>query len=70
MPPADESVSEPAVSGAESVTPEQVATLVYSYDTTVRFEDGTTSVFSNAQQPAWKAGDKVRVVDGVILAQG
>jgi hypothetical protein len=70
MPPVDEAASEPAVAGEASVTSEQVAALVYSYETTVRFEDGTTSVFSYAAEPTWKSGDKVRVVDGAILAQG
>lgn len=51
-------------------SPDPVAELVYGYETTVRFEDGTTSVFSYAEPPTWKAGDKVRVVDGLILAQG
>lgn len=37
-----------------------------SYSTTVRFEDGTSRTFSDAAAPGWKAGDKVRVVDGVI----
>lgn len=60
----------PAVPADEAAEPEQVAGLIYSYETTVRFEDGRTSVFSHAKQPAWKAGDKVRVVDGEILVQG
>jgi len=70
MPAADVGVSEPAAADEQSTAPEPVATLVYSYETTVRFEDGSTSVFSHAAEPSWKAGDKVRVVDGAILAQG
>jgi len=50
--------------------PETVAQVAHSYETTVRLEDGTTSVFSQAELPSWQAGDKVRVVDGVILVSG
>ena len=60
----------PTVPAEEAAEPEQVAGVIYSYETTVRFDDGTTNVFSHAQQPNWKAGDKVRVVDGEILVQG
>ncbi len=68
--PADDSAVAPVVPAEEAAAPEQVAQLIYSYETTVRFENGTTNVFSHAEQPTWKAGDKVRVVDGVILVQG
>lgn len=37
-----------------------------SYDITVRFDDGTTRVFSQATEPSWRAGDKVRVNNGVL----
>jgi outer membrane lipoprotein SlyB len=37
-----------------------------SYATTVRFGDGSTRVISQAQAPAWRAGDKVKVVDGIV----
>lgn len=60
----------PAVPAEEVPAPEQVAQVIYSYETTVRFEDGTTDVFSYAKQPSWKAGDKVHVVDGEVLVQG
>ncbi len=68
--PADGSAVAPAAAAEETAAPEQIAQVIYSYETTVRFEDGTTDVFSHAKQPTWKAGDKVRVVDGEILVQG
>ncbi len=37
-----------------------------SYDITVRFEDGTTKVFSEATPPSWKSGDKVKLIDGKL----
>ncbi|MBI3524340.1 MAG: glycine zipper 2TM domain-containing protein [Betaproteobacteria bacterium] len=40
------------------------------YETTVRFEDGTTRVFGEANLPQWRAGDRVKVIDGVIRLQG
>jgi outer membrane lipoprotein SlyB len=37
-----------------------------SYSITVRLEDGSTRVVNQATAPAWRAGDKVKFVDGVI----
>ena len=37
-----------------------------SYETTVRFEDGSSRVIAEANAPAWRTGDHVKVVDGVI----
>ena len=37
-----------------------------SYQITVRLGDGSTRVFSESSPPAWRAGDKVRIVDGQI----
>jgi outer membrane lipoprotein SlyB len=37
-----------------------------TFDITVRFEDGTTRVFNQATEPAWRAGDKVRVNNGIL----
>ena len=67
--PAANGAAEPAAPGADAAAPEQVASLTYSYEITVRFDNGTTSVISLAEPPTWKSGDKVRVVDGEILAQ-
>jgi len=36
------------------------------YETTVRFDDGTTKVFSETSPQPWKDGERVQVVDGVI----
>lgn len=36
------------------------------YDVTVRMDDGSTRTFSYDAQPAYQAGSKVRVVDGVL----
>ncbi len=36
------------------------------YEITVRFEDGSSRVISSASMPAWRTGDHVKVVDGVI----
>lgn len=37
-----------------------------SYEITVRFDDGSSRVISEANAPTWRAGDKVKVVNGVI----
>lgn len=37
-----------------------------SYDVTVRMNDGSSRVISEANQPTWRTGDKVKIVNGVI----
>jgi outer membrane lipoprotein SlyB len=37
-----------------------------AFDITVRFDDGSSRVFTEANLPTWRNGDKVRVVNGVI----
>lgn len=37
-----------------------------TYEITVRFDDGSSRVITEATAPAWRSGDKVRVVNGVI----
>ena len=37
-----------------------------SYEVTVRMDDGSTRVIHEASAPTWRAGDQVKVVDGVI----
>lgn len=51
---------------------ESVSSDPFHHEVTVRYEDGSTGVFSLADAPAWQAGDKVRVVDGIelVAAQG
>lgn len=41
-----------------------------SYETTVRLEDGSTRAISQQAQPGWQAGDRVKIVDGVVRANG
>lgn len=38
-----------------------------TWETTVRLEDGSLQSFKSAAQPAWHAGERVRVLDGQIL---
>lgn len=38
------------------------------YEVAVRLDDGTRRVVSEANAPAWRQGDRVRIVDGVIRA--
>lgn len=37
-----------------------------SYEITVRFDDGTSRVFTEANAPTWRVGDKIKVVNGMI----
>ena len=37
-----------------------------AYEVTVRMDDGSSRVISEANPPAWRTGDHVKVVDGVI----
>ena len=37
-----------------------------SYEVTVRFDDGTSRVITEASLPSWRNGDKVKVINGVI----
>ena len=41
-----------------------------SYEITVRFEDGTTRVFTQANEPAWRVGDKIKLTDGLLSSNG
>ncbi|MBE0612027.1 MAG: glycine zipper 2TM domain-containing protein [Burkholderiales bacterium] len=41
-----------------------------SYEVTVRLDNGTSRVFSEASLPSWRNGDKVRIVNGVIRSNG
>ncbi len=36
------------------------------YEVTVRFDDGTSRVITEASAPSWRSGDKVKVINGVI----
>jgi outer membrane lipoprotein SlyB len=38
------------------------------YEVAVRFDDGSSQVFRQDQAPAWRSGDRVKVVNGVVTA--
>jgi len=38
----------------------------HSWDVVVRMDNGTKRTFHNAQQPSWRSGDSVRVVNGQL----
>ncbi len=38
------------------------------YEVVVRYGDGSSQVFQQDQAPAWRSGDRVKVVNGVIVA--
>jgi len=40
------------------------------YDVVVRFEDGSTRTFSSDSAPAWHNGDRVRLQNGLLTADG
>ena len=40
------------------------------YQIIVRYEDGTKGLFTQATPPSWRAGDKVKVINGVIQGRG
>ena len=41
---------------------------VKSYEIAVRLDDGSTQFITQDKPPAWRSGDRVRLVDGVITA--
>ncbi len=47
---------------------EKRAKKTVHYDVVVRLEDGTSRTFSYQTEPAFRAGDKVKIVDGAIVA--
>ena len=56
-----------AVAGNEI---EKSSSSTQHYEITVRFENGSSRVFNQANQPTWQPGDRVRVIDGVIRSNG
>jgi hypothetical protein len=46
---------------------EQKVRATKHWEVTVRLDDGSTKTISSETQPAWHAGERVRVVDGQIL---
>jgi outer membrane lipoprotein SlyB len=49
---------------------EKKAKTSSEYRIVVRFEDGSTRTYPSATVPGWRIGDKVKVIDGVIQANG
>ena len=49
---------------------EKKATASKSYEILVRFEDGNTRIVKSATPPAFRVGDKVKVINGVIQSNG
>ena len=45
---------------------EKNARTTVEYQIIVRYEDGTKGMFSQATPPSWRAGDKVKVINGMI----
>ena len=41
-----------------------------SYDVTVRIDDGTRQTVQFKEQPAWREGDRVKVVNGTLASAG
>jgi outer membrane lipoprotein SlyB len=52
-----------AVAGNEI---EKRARSTTTYEITVRLDDGSSRVVTEASPPSWRAGDKVRVINGLI----
>lgn len=42
---------------------------VVEYQVTVRFEDGTSRVFTQPTAPAWRSGDRVKVENGLLVSR-
>ena len=40
------------------------------YQIVVRYDDGSTGMFTQSTQPSWHKGDKVRVINGAIQSNG
>lgn len=49
---------------------EKKVKTVKEYRITVRFEDGTTQQVVQSTAPAWREGDKVKVVNGSLVSNG
>jgi outer membrane lipoprotein SlyB len=49
---------------------EKKAKTTHEWEILVNLEDGSSRVVKSATAPAWRVGDKVKVVDGVIQSNG
>jgi uncharacterized protein YcfJ len=45
---------------------EKAQKKTFDYQTTVRFEDGTSRVFNSGNEPSWQDGQRVRLVNGEL----
>ena len=45
---------------------EKNARTTVEYQIIIRYEDGTKGMFTQATPPSWRAGDKVKVINGMI----
>jgi len=41
-----------------------------SYEITVRLEDGSTRTLHQSEQPGWRVGDRVKIVNGALRSNG
>lgn len=48
---------------------EKTQKRVVQYEVTVRFEDGTSRVFSQDSASGWRSGDRVRVENGLLVSR-
>jgi outer membrane lipoprotein SlyB len=48
---------------------EKAQKRVARYEVTVRFEDGSSRVFSQDTPPAWRSGDRVKVENGLLVSR-
>ena len=56
--------------GLAGNTIEKNAKKTVEYQIIIRYEDGTKGLFTQATPPSWRAGDKVKVINGVIQGRG
>ena len=49
---------------------EKNAKKTVEYQIIIRYEDGSKGLFTQATPPSWRAGDKVKVINGVIQGRG
>jgi outer membrane lipoprotein SlyB len=49
---------------------ERRAKSTLSYETTIHMNNGSRRTVAQAMQPAWREGDRVKIVDGVVRMNG
>lgn len=48
---------------------EKAQKRVVEYQVTVRFEDGSSRVFTQETAPAWRSGDRVKIENGLLVSR-